>query len=376
MPMRDASLGYELADLERQPADAAEAHGPLDAEALLDAGEADGAADGARLLLLRVLFYVLLWYAFSVSLSLYNTWMFSPSGLDLHFPVLMTCLHQLLLAVFSLALIRAWRLPTTWYTPAEYATQVLPTALASAGDIGMGNLSLRFVTLTVYTMLKSAAPGFVLLFSILFGLEAPQLRLVAIIVALCAGVAMMAASGGDGPAAFHLSGALLVLGAAAASGLRWTLTQVLLWGRNHGEKPHPVETILLLSPINFALLLACGLVMEGGRAFLHASAWQALGPLRSALLVALPGVLAFAMTLSEFQVLNLAGALTLAIAGICKEIGTIIISCFVFGDRLSAVNVVGLVMSIGAVAAYNHYRLSQSWPKPSPHSLSAQRARR
>ena len=44
---------------------------------------------------------ILLWYSFSISISVYNKWMFSKENLDFHFPLFTTSLHMIV--QFSLA---------------------------------------------------------------------------------------------------------------------------------------------------------------------------------------------------------------------------------------------------------------------------------
>src|SRR5277367_5066539 len=159
--------------------------------------------------------------------------MFGPEHLDFHFPLFTTSLHMLV--QFSLASLVLLARPSLrpkrpapdisdtnapskpLMTPLFYATRLLPCGTATSLDIGLGNTSLRFVTLTFLTMCKSSSLAFVLLFAFLFRLEAPSWRLVLIIATMTAGVIMMVA----GEAAFNLVGFVLVLSSAFFSGFRW-----------------------------------------------------------------------------------------------------------------------------------------------------------
>lgn len=365
--------------------------------------------------------FVLLWYTFSISLSMYNKWMFSEEGLNFNFPVLTTSMHQVIQFLLSMGLLivtgkfnkpdsksdredyemlstnnndrsrgsevqqevehfkdiddegsdddlelmssssatvattvssrSSFQKKLDWFK--LYLISIVPCAFATANDIGMGNVSLRFVTLTFYTMVKSSSLAWVLLFGILFKLEVPTRKLVGIIGIMTIGVVMMVA----GEAHFVLVGFLLVLGAAVFSGLRWSLTQILL--RNSGginTHNDPVRTIMYISPIMALLLFAMGGILEGYGAAFRSSLWSDKGIWLGIGIVVLPGVLAFLMTLSEFMLLGRTSVLTLSIAGIFKELVTIVSASLWFHDRMTLVNFIGLVITLTAIVAYNIYR--------------------
>lgn len=355
--------------------------------------------------------YVLLWYTFSVSLSVYNKWMFSETGLDFNFPILTTSGHQLVQFLLasgvlfftgklgksnkryerladddisdpiiakdydddSSEVIRMETEPLDMGVEENiitsrpinktqtrldwlkvYFISVVPCALASASDIGMGNVSFRFVTLTFYTMVKSSSLAWVLLFGVLFKLEVATRQLVAIIGVMSVGVVMMVA----GETHFVLVGFLLVLGAAIFSGIRWTLTQLLLRSTNSGINTHndPLRTIMYLSPVMGIVLFAMGGIIEGYSSAVHASLWTDRGTLVGLIILISPGFLAFFMTLSEFLLLGRTSVLTLSIAGILKELVTILSASLWFHDRMTIVNFIGLLITLSAIIAYNLYR--------------------
>ena len=102
--------------------------------------------------------------------------MFSPKYLDFHFPLFTTCLHMLVqfcLASMVLYFIPRLRPRTdsltnpqnhyhvrqdtsqterTLMTRMFYFTRVGPCGAATGLDIGLGNTSLKFITLTFYSM--------------------------------------------------------------------------------------------------------------------------------------------------------------------------------------------------------------------------------
>ncbi|ROV94630.1 hypothetical protein VPNG_09216 [Cytospora leucostoma] len=227
-----------------------------------------------------------------------------------------------------------------------YLTRIGPCGAATGLDIGLGNTSLKFITLTFYT--------FVLMFAFMFRLENPTWRLVTVIATMTAGVVMMVA----GEVEFNLPGFILVISAAFFSGFRWGLTQILLL-RNPATS-NPFSSIFFLAPVMFLTLICIAIPVEGFWDLLEAMKalyveWGLLAPL----LVLFPGTIAFLMTASEFALLQRTSVVTLSIAGIFKEVVTISTATLVFDDKLTAVNISGLFVTIGAICAYNWIKISK-----------------
>ncbi|KAK7532829.1 triose-phosphate transporter family-domain-containing protein [Phyllosticta citribraziliensis] len=330
---------------------------------------------------------IALWYFFSISISIYNKWMFAASedgqsNLNFPFPLFTTCLHmvvQFTLASLVLYFFPKFRprhdsldshhdsarapprreeptdpnkpLMTKWF----YCTRIGPCGAATGLDIGLGNMSLKFISLTFFTMCKSSVLGFVLLFAFIFRLEKPSWKLGAIILTMTVGVIMMVA----GETAFNALGFILIMSSALASGFRWSLTQILLL-RNPATS-NPFSSIFFLAPVMFLSLFVIAVPVEG-----FAELWEGFAQLRAAkglmlsiLILMFPGTLAFLMTASEFALLKRTSVVTLSVCGIFKEIVTITAASLVFDDRLTTINVSGLLVTIGSIAAYNWIKVKQ-----------------
>ncbi|KAL9579795.1 MAG: hypothetical protein Q9212_004892 [Teloschistes hypoglaucus] len=319
------------------------------------------------------------WYLFSVSISVYNRWMFGKKTLDFHFPLFTTCMHmavQFLLASTVLYFIPRFRpradsitnpgnrptplhreqtqskpLMSRWF----YLTRIGPCGTATGLDIGLGNMSFRFVTLTFFTMCKSSALAFILIFAFIFHLEQPSWKLVLIIAAMTVGVIMMVA----GETEFSPIGFFLIISASFFSGFRWALTQLLLL-RNPATS-NPFSSIFFLAPIMFLVLGIIAIPVEGFPAL-----GQGLrvvttehGTWFGIFILLFPGVLAFCMTSSEFALLQRTSVVTLSICGIFKEVVTITTANLVFHDPLTPINVSGLIVTIGSIATYNYIKITK-----------------
>jgi solute carrier family 35, member C2 len=204
-------------------------------------------------------------------------------------------------------------------------------------------------------MCKSSALGFVLLFAFLFRLEQPSWRLVIIILIMTVGVVMMVA----GETSFDALGFILVMASACSSGFRWSLTQILLL-RNPATA-NPFSSIFFLAPVMFFSLLVLAIPVEGFPALSEGLShlFESKGTLLGIGMLLFPGCLAFLMTASEFALLKRTSVVTLSICGIFKEVVTITTANIVFNDPLTPINLSGLVVTIGSIAAYNYMKLKK-----------------
>lgn len=302
--------------------------------------------------------------------------MFDSDRLNFAFPLFTTSMHMLV--QFSLACVVLYFVPSfrpnharhssdlgrsrhetepekPLMTKTFFLTRIGPCGAATGLDIGLGNTSLKFITLTFYTMCKSSSLAFVLIFAFLFRLESPTWKLVAIIATMTGGVVMMVA----GEVEFQLSGFILVISAAFFSGFRWGLTQILLL-RNPATS-NPFSSIFFLAPVMFITLMLIAIPVEGFPGLIEglrvlSEEW---GPYRTPLILLFPGCIAFLMTASEFALLKRSSVVTLSIAGIFKEVLTIAVAALVFDDKLTPINISGLVITLIAIGGYNWIKLSK-----------------
>lgn len=202
-------------------------------------------------------------------------------------------------------------------------------------------------------MCKSSALAFILLFAFLFHLEQPSIKLIFIIAMMTVGVIMMVA----GETEFSPLGFFLIISASFFSGFRWALTQILLL-RNPATS-NPFSSIFFLAPIMFLVLAIIAVPVEGFPAL--GEGLQLLtaehGTVFGMAILLFPGLLAFCMTSSEFALLQRTSVVTLSICGIFKEVVTITTANLVFHDALTPINVSGLVVTIGSIAAYNYIKI-------------------
>ncbi|KAM6053785.1 solute carrier family 35 member C2 isoform 6-T8 [Chlamydotis macqueenii] len=191
------------------------------------AAGAGGAALAAPLLLL--------YYGFSIGITFYNKWLMK----SFPFPLLVTLLHLLLIFGLSalaraLARCRSSR-PRAALSWADCLRRAAPAALSTSLDIGLSNWSFLYVTVSLYTMTKSSAILFILLFSLLFKLEEVRVALLLVVLLIAGGLFMFTYKSTQ----FNTQGFVLVLCASFLGGIRWTLTQILMQKAELAPPPLP-----------------------------------------------------------------------------------------------------------------------------------------
>ena len=108
----------------------------------------------------------------------------------------------------------------------EYFIYVVPIGLLTGVDISFTNLSFLLLSVSLITIVKSASPFFILLFSVWLGLEALSFRLFGVILVICVGTMIAVSKHVESDDAGDVAvGVLLVLTATMASGARWAITQ-------------------------------------------------------------------------------------------------------------------------------------------------------
>ncbi|KAF9359755.1 Triose-phosphate Transporter [Mortierella sp. NVP85] len=306
--------------------------------------------------------YIAAWYFFSTALSIYNKNLMGKDNWNFNLPLFVSSIHAGLHFVITACLMHFF--PDDFDATRSgkggrinmhsYVTQVVPCAAAAALEICMANASLMYITLSFYTMIKSSTPIWVLIFAFFFRLEKPRMSLILIIGVIVVGVILTVA----GETQFDLTGFILVLSAAVMSGLRWSLTQMLLQKDQLGMD-NPVATLYYISPIMFMIMSILSLVIEDP--FMQFASSEFFNDFRSGAITLMMagggGFLAFAMTVAEFKLIKNTGTVTLSVAGISKEIVVISLSMMIFGDRLTFVNLLGLLVSIGGIMAYNYDKI-------------------
>ncbi|KAF2354149.1 Sugar phosphate transporter domain [Trinorchestia longiramus] len=312
-----------------------------------------------QLLLLhsRTLLLILIYYAFSIGLTFYQKNLFK----DFKFPLTVVIVHLNIKFFLS----GVWRSMSSCCSGKErvclnwdiYCTKVLPAGAAAGLDIGLSQWSLEFITVTLYTMSKSTALIFILFFAILFKLEEMKWSIVVLAFLIAGGLVMFTYKYTQ----FNLFGFALVMTASLLSGLRWTLSQILMQKSELGLS-HPVDLVYHVQPWMALSLLPLAAAMEGtslagSEVGFNYKDLATAGQMWCRVL--LGAFIAFCMEISEYYVVSCTSSLTFSISGVAKEIATLALAVSYSQEHLSAINKAGLVLCVLGIALHVYLKTHQ-----------------
>ena len=122
---------------------------------------------------------------------------------------------------------------------------------------------------------------------------------------------------------------------------------------------HPVALVAISAPYGLLLLLPFALALEYRNltAYIHTQSAALL------ISVVLPlgsvgALLAFAMLLAELRIVQLSSGLTLSVAGVCKELLTVLFSVLLLGDKPTMYNMVGFFVCLMGIVLYHRVKTS------------------
>src|SRR5271163_1073968 len=137
------------------------------------------------------------------------------------------------------------------------------------------------------------------------------------------------------------------------AGFRWSITQILL--QHVKATANPFSTLFHLAPIMFFSLLISHLLFESPTELWQHPyfTWKYIPMLLS------PGIVAFFMTSTEFELIRRTSVVTLSVSGMFKEVLTVIAGTIVFQDRLAVSNIWGVIVTLGGIGWYNWIKIQK-----------------
>ncbi|KAJ7554907.1 hypothetical protein O6H91_05G015100 [Diphasiastrum complanatum] len=330
---------------------------------------------------IRTLFFVLVWYIFHTSLILYNKLLLGAEWGRFPAPLLSNTIHFAMQAFMSTLMLRFCcppLLPTVSMSWKDYFVRVVPIALATALDVDLLTASIVSITVTFSTMCRSGAPVFLLIFAFAFKLETPSFKLSGIIFIISMGVLLAVARDTE----FKLLGFIFIMLANVMSGFRWVAIQVLLQVglscclllymatglRSYNnlqmllEKEeyglsNPFAAMNCVAPVMTVVTALFSLIFEPWHK-LRATAYFDTPHhfFSSCLLMLFGGALAFFMVAAEYLLVSETSAVTFTVAGVAKEVVTIIVAIFFFGDHFTVQTALGLVIIIIGLSLFNWFK--------------------
>ncbi|XP_023027283.1 solute carrier family 35 member C2 [Leptinotarsa decemlineata] len=284
----------------------------------------------------------------SIGLTFYQRWLYQ----SFRFPLITVLIHMtvkfILASLIRIILIKRQGKPRNLIGWRDYVVSVGPTGVFSGIDIGFSNWGLELINVSLYTMTKSTTIVFILFFSILFKLEKKSWSLSGIVFMITTGLILFTYKSTQ----FNFLGFMLLLLASISSGIRWTCVQLLLQKSKMGMT-NPVDMIYHMQPWMIVTVLPFAIGLEGPDAVRNCQLFRYddFPEFFNLLMKILLGAfIAFFMEFSEVTVVTYTSSLTLAIAGIFKEVVQLVLAVQWNGDELSPLNVVGLTVCMCGIS--------------------------
>jgi len=298
----------------------------------------------------RTMALISFYYIASIGLTFYQKWLIK----KLQFPLSIVLCHFIMKFVAS----GGCRMVYTIYTGLERVTlgwshmlgRIGVVALVASLDIGLSQWSFEYIDVALYTITKSTSIVFILMFSLLFRLEKKHWSLIIIVLMISTGLTMFTYKSTD----FVLIGFLMVLTASFLSGIRWTLSQLIMQKAQLGLS-NPIDLVYHVQPIMIICLLPFAVTFEGTRIASSISVfrYQEISVFMSTLgLVGFGGLIAFCMEVAEFLLVSYTSGLTLSVAGIVKEVISLTMAIIIEESDVSVINMIGLVVCMSGITMH------------------------
>ncbi|VDK45620.1 unnamed protein product [Anisakis simplex] len=297
----------------------------------------------------KLFFMVLSFYTLSIGLTFYQKRFIKTYKL----PLLVVTCHYVIkyaIAFFSRCLLEYRNGKRVRIALKDQLKWLVPIGVCASFDIGLSNWALEYVTVSLYTMAKSSSILFIVAFALFLRLERWRTSLGIAAVLIASGLFLFTWRSAE----LDVRGLLLVELAAACTGVRWTVSQFVMQSEQKCSLKHPLDMVTHVQPWMIVAILPLVFLFEGSelsfeKVFFYGTMFA---PFQILLLILFGGFLAFALEIAEYLLLLHTSGITLNIFGIIKEVITLSLAHFVNGDRLTPVNVLGLLLCFSGMALH------------------------
>jgi len=290
------------------------------------------------------------YYATSIGLTFYQNWLLK----KLQYPLTIVLVHFIMKFVAA----GSFRAGYSLYTGIDRVTlgwshvlgRIGVVAVVASLDIALSQWSFEYIDVALYTITKSTSIVFILMFSLLFKLEKKHWSLIVIVLMISSGLAMFTYKSSD----FVFAGFIMVLSASFLSGIRWTLSQLIMQKSKLGLS-NPVDMIYHVQPVMIIVLLPFAVAFEGVRIstsltmFRFEDTGLFLGTVTR---VVFGGIIAFFMEVAEYLLVSYTSGLTLSVAGIVKEILSLTMAIIIESTDISPINAIGLIICMAGITLH------------------------
>jgi len=228
-------------------------------------------------------------------------------------------------------------------TRSIYFSKIVPLALCFALGLVFGNSAYKYISLSYIQMLKSSTPVTLLLLNFAVGREKPNKLQLLIVLLISLGVAMATA----GELAFSIVGFVLQFLAIVSDVCRMTLLDNLCLD----VKLDSLSTLYYLAPISALFIFIMFLFLEA-----PSFPYERIATPSFASVLLLNACLAFSLNLAIILLIANTGSLTMALAGLVKDMLIVVFSILIFGSPVTTQQYVGYSISLFGLFLYRKFK--------------------
>jgi len=288
----------------------------------------------------KMIIYLLAWSLVSGLIIILNNWLMNFDGFP--FPITLSATGPLFSWMVSAILVASGHTKLERHmTFRTWLRQVFPIGFFTAITYATGNELYLFMSVSFIQMMKSLSPIVVLFLLVAFKLDvltSPKLCGVALMT-----IGMLVACHAE--PSFSLFGLGLMVVGESAEALRMVFFQNLLGAHQFGL----IEGLFYTCPANF-FFLCIGIAVFEEDALREPKNFQKV--LNSPGPYVLVSVFGFLVILTTLGVIQTCGSLTFKAAGQLRNIGIIVVSVLMFGDRVTVTQAAGYAVSVVGFGVY------------------------
>lgn len=297
-----------------------------------------------------MIIWVPIWFTIVICVTTLNKTFFT--SLKCPYPISVTMVHMLSCAVYTT--IMKYTAPKFFkYRPVKRSEMLnlFLVSLIFIVNIILSNSSLKYNSLALDQMFRCAMPVFTCILEFFIHGTVHPIGVYLSLIPVIVGTMLVCA--GDIYGTFF--GIALLVISCTVSSLKGIITKYLLSGKE------PLSTFHLLN-INTMLAFpeALTLSLFNDKAFW--STWLPSAPISSLLLLVVHGMLAFALNVANFNAVKEGGPLMMNVVGNVKQVVMIILSVFMFGNKMTLMGIFGSVICILGSMWYTYENIRNKAP--------------
>jgi len=302
--------------------------------------------------------YIVMYITLSIGLTLFNKWLLAVH--DFKFPILIVTVDFFAVFIFSVVICIICRkeiFESIWspskITFMQYCRNFLHVGFVTGADTLLTQCSLLFTSITMCEVIKAGIPVLVLLFGAIRQTGEPLTwTKLGIVMLISIGICLTTL--GDITGSFV--GMIFASGSTVCAALRLVFMEGLLQAENYnGEKINSFLALAYILPGAIISLVVMLPTLEGPHMMnsYYFRSEQGGGLGWTFMFLAIHLATAISLRIFEVFVISTSSALTICVVGVAKLVIEIVISTEFFGDSVTVVKALGVVIAIAGAAWYN-----------------------